>query len=143
MNWKEEAVQKLRRYRLMANSAQAIPRELERLAGEARTLHAAPFGGGGAMGNMRSYEDRLLDNLTQRQELEQQLERVESWVQITQQALEQLEPREQTVLRRLYMEGAEASAVGREIGLERSSLYRLRDEALRKLTIAMYGGLES
>ena len=142
MNWKEEAMEKLRRYRLMANSAHSIPMELERLAEEAQTLRTAPFGGGSRR-NLRSHEDRLLDNLTQRQALEQQLERVECWVQVTQQALEQLEPREQTILRRLYMEGMDTSAVGRELGLERSSLYRLRDEALKKLTIAMYGGIES
>ena len=143
MNWKEEAVEKLRRYRLMANSAQAIPRELERLVGEAQMLRAAPFGGGGGRRNVRSHEDRLLDNLTQRQELAAQLEQVESWVQFTGQALEQLDAQEQEILRRLYIEGADVTAVSRELGMERSGLYRMRDEALKKLTLAMYGGMES
>ncbi len=142
MNWKEEAVEKLRRYPLMAHSAQAIPRELERLEEEAGSLRSVQFGVGGGR-KLRSHEDRLLDNLAQRQELAAQLERVESWVQTTDLALEQLAPQEQKVLRLLYIEGVEASTVSRELGIERSGLYRLRDGALKKLTIAMYGGLES
>lgn len=142
MNWKDETIEKLRRYPLMFHSAAAIPKELARLEEEARSLNAVTPGGGGSR-KVRAQENRLLDNLTKRQELEQQLDRVRSWVEATGDAIALLEPQEQKILRLLYMEGADATAVSRELGVERSSLYRLRDMALRKLTLAMYGGMES
>lgn len=143
MNWKDETVERLRRYPVMRNSLQAIPRELERLAEEAQSLQGVQVGTGGGGRKNRAQENRLLDNLVRRQELEVQLHRSCGWVEDTDDALELLTPQEQKILRRLYMEDADATAVCRELGMERSSLYRYRDGALRKLTLALYGGMES
>lgn len=142
MNWKEETMDRLRRYPAMRNSLEAIPRELERLTEEAQGIKSMRLG---VVGNrtIRARENRLLDNLVRRQELEMQLHRAGGWVEDTDDALELLTAQEQKILRRLYMEEADATAVCRELGMERSSLYRYRDEALRKLTLALYGGMES
>lgn len=142
MNWKEETMDRLRRYPAMRNSLEAIPRELERLTEEAQGIKSMRLG---VVGNrtIRARENRLLDNLVRRQELEMQLHRSSGWVEDTDDALELLTAQEQKILRRLYMEQADATAVCRELGMERSSLYRYRDEALRKLTLALYGGMES
>lgn len=142
MNWKEETMDRLRRYPAMRNSLEAIPRELERLTEEAQGIKSMRLG---VVGNrtIRARENRLLDNLVRRQELEMQLHRAGGWVEDTDDALELLTAQEQKILRRLYMEQADATAVCRELGMERSSLYRYRDEALRKLTLALYGGMES
>lgn len=142
MNWMEETVERLRRYPAMRNSLEAIPRELERLAEEAQGLKSMRLGVVGSR-KLRAQENRLLDNLVRRQELEMQLHRSSGWVEDTDDALELLTPQEQQILRRLYMEEADATAVCRELGMERSSLYRYRDGALRKLTLALYGGMES
>ena len=142
MNWKEETMERLRRYPAMRNSLEAIPRELERLTEEAQGLKSVSWGMAGTR-KYRTQENRLLDNMVRRQELELQLHRSGGWVEDTDDALELLTPQEQTVLRRLYMEEADATAVCRELGMERSSLYRYRDGALRKLTLALYGGIES
>lgn len=133
---------RLRRYPAMRNSLEAIPRELERLTEEAQGIKSMRLG---VVGNrtIRARENRLLDNLVRRQELEMQLHRAGGWVEDTDDALELLTAQEQKILRRLYMEEADATAVCRELGMERSSLYRYRDEALRKLTLALYGGMES
>ena len=135
-------MERLRRYPAMRNSLEAIPRELERLAEEAQGIKSMRLG---VVGNrtIRARENRLLDNLVRRQELELQLHRSTGWVEDTDDALELLTDQEQKILRRLYMEEADATAVCRELGMERSSLYRYRDEALRKLTLALYGGMES
>lgn len=142
MNWREETMERLRRYPAMRNSLEAIPRELERLTEEAQGLKSMKLGVVSSR-KQRAQENRLLDNLVRRQELELQLHRSSGWVEDTDDALELLTPQEQKILRRLYMEEADATSVCRELGMERSSLYRYRDGALRKLTLALYGGMES
>lgn len=135
-------MERLRRYPAMRNSLEAIPRELERLTEEAQGLKSMNLGVVGSR-KQRAQENRLLDNLVRRQELELQLHRSSGWVEDTDDALELLTPQERKILRRLYMEEADATAVCRELGMERSSLYRYRDGALRKLTLALYGAVES
>lgn len=142
MNWKDEAVDRLRRYPVMYHCLSAIPSQIDSLAEEAQSLQSPRLGAGGGR-NARSQENRLLDNLVRRRELELQLIRAQDWVCLTDEALALLTAQEQKILQRLYMEAADATDVCRELGMERSSLYRYRDGALRKLTLALYGGIES
>ena len=142
MNWKEEAIDKLRRYPVMVSAVQTIPRELERLEMEARALQSGAAGKGPGR-NLRAQENRLMDNLVRRQELLRLQDNAESWVAVTGQGLSGLNEQEQKLLRLLYVEGANVQQVCMAMGVERSSLYRQRDAALKKLTLAMYGALES
>lgn len=141
MNWKEEAAEKLRRLPMMVQATASIPRELERLELEARMLQS----GNGKLGgkNLRAQENMLLDNLIRRRELQDLCESAESWVAITNGAMKQLTETEKKLLVGLYVEGADVQQVCRELQMERSSLYRHRDAALKKLTLALYGTLES
>lgn len=142
MNWKEEAIARLQRYPVMLHAVQLIPRELERLELEARALQSGAGRGRGKR-NLRAAENQLLDNMVRRQELEQQQMNAECWVDTTGQALMFLTDRERKLLEMLYMEGADTARVCDTLQLERSSMYRHRDAALKKLTLAMYGALES
>ena len=141
MTWKEEAAEKLRKLPVMVQATELIPRELARLELEARALQSGTGKLGGR--NLRAQENRLLDNMIRRRELQDLCSSAESWVAITDSALGRLTPREKTLLTRLYVEGADVVSVCRELEIERSSLYRHRDAALRKLTLALYGALES
>lgn len=142
MNWKEEAIDKLRKLPAMTGALQAIPKELERLELEAKALQAGS-GRGRGRPSLRAQENRLLDNLVRRQELERQQINAETWVGITQQALGRLTKQERRLLDMLYVEELDAARVCDVLQMERSSLYRHRDAALKKLTLALYGALES
>lgn len=142
MNWKEEVTEKLRRYPAMASAAATIPGELARLEQEACTVQSAQFGRSG-LRSVRAYEDRLLNITVKQQELESQLCSVESWLQTMDRALQRLPEWEKRVLELLYMERSSATQACQTLGMERSSLYRLRDTALKNLTLCMYGALES
>ena len=141
MNWKAEAVEKLRRFPLMRQATQSIPKELERLEQEARSLQA----GNAKLGamNVRSQENMLLENMIRRRELEELCASAESWVAVTAGAIGQLTAQEEKLLTRLYVEEADVEQVCGELQMERSSLYRHREAALKKLTLALYGALES
>ena len=83
----------------------------------------------------------LLNNLVCREDLAQALNQAKLWVSTTDRAFGALSPEEKLVLYRLYLY-PERNALDRlcqELGLEQSSIYRKRDQALRRFTTALYG----
>ena len=144
MKWKNEAMEKLRRYDAMRQALRNIPAEIERLEADACALRGAttdrtPVKGGGSR-----REEALINNLVQRQELELTLEQVKRWLRITDRGLLALREDERLVLQRLYLY-PEKGAVDRlcnELGVEQSTIYRKRDQALERFTLAMYGFAE-
>ena len=142
MNWKEEVMDKLRKYDAMSNAAHAIPRELDYLKEEAYAIQAAQMDRTGGR-NIRGHEDRLMNIVVKQQELEILLNNTENWLRLMDRALEKLPAWDRKILKHLYMESRPVSQVCQELGMERSSLYRHRDQALRELTLQMYGALES
>ncbi len=145
MNWKAEAMEKLRRYDAMRQAVVNIPEEIDRLEDEILSIRssrtdATPVKGGGSR-----REDAILNNIAQRQELAWSLGQAKSWVKVTDRALGALTPEEKLVLHRLY-NCPERGAVNRlcgELGIEQSSVYRKRDKALYRFTVALYGVSES
>lgn len=141
MNWKGEAVEKLRKYEAMCRSLQNIPLEVKRLEVDARAIRGARTDGTPVKGGGSGREDALLNNLAHRQELSWALEQAKYWVEITRSGLETLTPEEKLVLQRFYL-SPERGSVERlcmELGVEQSSIYRKRDKALRKFALALYG----
>lgn len=125
MNWKTEAAQKLRRYGAMHQAAKNLPEEIGRLKVE---------------GNGQD-----LNDLVRQRELEESLRQVRNWLQSVSRALAVLTPEEKLVLHRMYMypEKGNVDRLCEDLGLEKSSIYRRREQALRKFTIALYGAEES
>lgn len=141
MNWKAEAMEKLRRYEPMRQAVRSIPQEISRLELAAKSIRSARTDGTPVRGGGNKREDMLLDNLLQRQELEWSLQQAQSWLQVTEQALRVLSPEEMLILQRLYMhpERGSLDRLSMELGIEQSSIYRRRDKALHKFTLALYG----
>lgn len=141
MNWKREAQEKLRRYEAMRLATLNIPDEIARLEIDATGIRSArtdatPVSGGG---NRR--ESALLNNIVHRQELARTLQQAQLWVSTTDRALNTLNNEDKQILHRIYI-CPQADAIPRlcrELGLEQSSVYRKRDRALRRFTIAYYG----
>ncbi len=141
MKWKNEAMDKLRRYDVMRQALRNIPAEIERLEEAACALQGVttdktPVKGGGSR-----REEALINNLMERQELEIALEQVKRWLCVTDRGLLALKEDERLILQRLYLY-PEKGAVDRlchELGVEQSTIYRKRDQALERFTLAMYG----
>lgn len=145
MNWKLEAEEKLRRYPAMRQAIRSIPEEIKRLEEQANTIRAARTDTVSSHGGVSRGEDRLLNNMAERQELEWALENADRWLKNTDRALKTLSREERTVLSRMliYPEEGAAQRLCMDLGVESSSIYRRRDNALRKFTLALYGSLES
>lgn len=145
MNWKAEAMEKLRRYDAMRQSLQNIPLEMDRLAADACAIRGARTDGTPVKGGGNRREDALLNNMAQRQELGWALEQAQKWVDITERGLAVLSPEEKLVLHRFYLypERGSVERLCMELGVEQSSVYRKRDRALQKFTLALYGAEET
>lgn len=141
MRWKDEAIEKLKRYPVMLQALENIPAEIKRLKADAAGLQGVNAervhvrGGGGRR------EEALINNLMQRQELEWTLGSVQQWLAVADRGLAALNPEERLVLQRMYLcpEGNAISRLCAELGVEQASVYRKRDKALRRFTLALYG----
>ena len=145
MKWKDEAMEKLKRYSAMQRALRNIPEELRRLEADATALRSpsgeqvSVTGGGGRR------EDALINNLVQRQELERSLEQVKLWMSVADRGLAALTPEERLVVRRMYLypERGAIDVLCAELGVEQASVYRKRDKALHRFTLALYGFSET
>jgi hypothetical protein len=145
MQWKNEAMDKLRRYGAMRCAMENIPAEIRRLRADATALRSSSADTVHVRGGGSRREEALINNLVERQELTHSLRQVQRWIQTVDQGLEALSDDDRLILQRLYLT-PERGAVDRlceELGLEQSSVYRKRDQALQRFTIAMYGFTET
>lgn len=145
MNWKSEAMEKLRRYDAMRAASCNLPKEIQRLRIAARATKGASTDVTPVKGSGNRREEMLMDNLVHQQELQWTLDQTKCWLDVTERALRSLTKEEKLILQRLYI-CPEKGAVERlceELGLEQSSIYRRRDRALQRFAIALYGFPES
>ncbi len=145
MNWKNEAIERLRKYEAMCLAADNIPQEIRRLEGVATSIRSARTDGNYIQSGGNRREEMLIDNMMSRQELHWRLDQTQLWLACMDKAMDALTPEEKLVLQRLYIypEKGSVEQLCRELGLESSSVYRKRDKALRNFTIALYGSAEN
>lgn len=145
MDWKHEAVDKLEQYDARQRALDSIPEEIRRLELESVSIRsgvrsAVPVHGAGSR-----REDAMLSNIVQREELVRQLESTKAWVALVDRGLGALDDEERLVLDRFYIHrtrGHVERLIG-ELGVEAKMVYRRKDKALRRFTVAMYGSVES
>lgn len=145
MNWKMEALDKLACYDAMRHALQSIPQEIKQLEQTACSVSGASADKAPVKGGGSRQEELMLNNLVKRHELEKLLEQAKMWVRTTEYAMSVLTPEERLILTRLHIfpeREAHVRLCG-DLGIEKSSLYRKRDKALRKFTLALYGTMES
>ncbi len=145
MNWKYEAIEKLRDYEAKKRALSTLPAEIRRLELDTQRIRSATGDGTPVKGGGSTREDMLLSNIVHREELERALEMVCKWVALVDAGMEILGAEDRLVLERFYMrpEKGNVERLCAELGCEQSSVYRRRDKALRRFTLALYGGPET
>ncbi len=145
MNWKNEAMEKLQRYNQMQQAAHNIPQELEMLEEAIRAIRSSRPDATTAKGGGNKREEMLLNNIVKRQELTQTLEQTKRWLSTANRALRTLTPEERLILQRMFIlpEKGCISRLCDELGVEQSTVYRKRDQALERFTRSLYGAIDS
>ena len=83
MDWKAEAIEKLRDYEANRQAVDSIPLELERLGAAYTGIRAAKLDGTPtAKGGGNRREDSMLLNIVHRDELKRRLKEAKLWVEI-------------------------------------------------------------
>lgn len=145
MNWKYEAIDKLRGYEAHARALENIPVEIKRLQAAFTGIRSAATDGTPVSGGGVSREDAMLSNITHREELERTLQQAKAWVRMVDAGLDVLDEEERKVLDRFYINRGKGNVdrLCEELSLEKTAIYDRRDKALRHFTIALYGVTEN
>ena len=145
MNWKFEAIEKLRLYEAKKQSLRSIPEEIARLESAMKSIRSATADGSPVKGGGSGREDMMLSNIVHREELERALEQAKTWVALVDAGLEILSPEERLILDRFYVSSQKGAAerLACDLGVDVKTVYHRKDAALRRFTIALYGAVES
>ncbi|MCI8843864.1 MAG: DUF1492 domain-containing protein [Oscillospiraceae bacterium] len=145
MNWKREAVDKLKNYEVHRQALDSIPQEIKRLESAWTGIRSAvtdstPVSGGGS-----TREDAMLSNIIHRDELERRMKEACLWVSQVDKALAILSDEERLVLDRFYLHPIKGAIedLCERMNIEKATVYRRRDDALRRFTIALYGATDT
>lgn len=145
MNWKIEAMGKLKQYEAKKQALQNIPMEIARLELAMKSIRSATADGTPVQGGGSGREDMLLSNIVHREELQRALEQAKAWVKIVEGGLSVLGEDERLILDRFYINPAPGNVdrLCGEMGIEQATVYRRREKAIHHFTISLYGCIES
>lgn len=145
MNWKREAVDKLKNYEAHKLALESLPKEIRRLESSFAGIRSATTDGTPISGGGNTREDSMLSNIVHRDELKRRLKEARLWVSMVDKALAVLDDEEQLVLDRFYIHRTKGAveALCESLNLEKSAVYDRRDKALRHFTLALYGVTET
>ena len=145
MDWKKEAIRKLQDYDARREALRCVPLERQRIRCIREGLRSPKIDGDPVSGSTNRREDRLLGCVVKLQELDSTEKQNQLWVDMVGAALGTLDGEDKLILDRLFicpMKGS-IERLCEELGMERATVYRRRDGALRRFTLAMYGLVES
>lgn len=145
MNWKREAIDKLKNYEAHREALENIPKEIRRLESAYVGIRSATTDGTPVSGGSNTREDSMLSNIVHRDELKRRLREARLWVAQVDKALAVLDDEERLVLDRFYIHRAKGNVgeLCERLNVEQATVYRKRDSALRRFTIALYGVTET
>lgn len=144
MIWKNEAVSRLKAYQSKKLALENIPLEIRQQVLALASIRSADPDSIPVRGSS-TREDAMLNNMVYRSELEDSYLRTKLWVDATDRALGVLTPEERTLLERffIYAEPKAADRLAGDLHMDVKTVYRRKDDALRKFTVALYGTTES
>ena len=135
MDWKASAIEDLRKYNYIKigimNSSDKL-RCIEALAEHGRLNSGR---------HSTSPDSRLIDAIVECEKLRNNIKISKELAKAIERGLDALSEKERCVLHEFYMQEADVNMLKlkEKLGYETRSVYRLRDRALEKFTLAMYG----
>lgn len=142
MNWRKETVNDLKELKYLATYVETYPDMLEELDARMTRVRSGkdeqtPVSGGGGT----RVEDEWLSCIAKKERLVWQHRERRLKLERMQRALSLLDDRERLVLEYFYVSRPKdhLDRLCNQLKYEKSQVYRLKDEALKNLTIALYG----
>ncbi len=141
MNWKKEAEQRLRNYGVRRRALVTLPQQIAQIRSQREDIRSSRTDGTPVTGGGSRRESYLVGSIAYQQELERQLREIHTSLAGIQEALEALSQEDQLILDRFYINPMSGGAdrLCEELNVERSSVYRRKERALRRFTMAFFG----
>lgn len=142
MDWRKMSIDRLKDYENRKQALELIPEQIKTLEMSFASIRAARTDGTpvkDGSGNKR--EDALINNIAKREELEKNLRIAESEVRITETALATLTEEEKIVLHYFFINRPKhhIDKLCEKLSYEKTRVYEIKETALRKFTMALYG----
>ncbi len=136
MDWKACAVDDLRRYRLLKTSLLNCREKIGAIKETAASGRAAIKSRGA-----RRTDNRIIDAIVEIDRLRYNISAIEKLIKCIERGLRALSKEERLLLEKFFMSAnpANIQEIKASLGYEMRTIYRLRDKALLKFTLAMYG----
>ncbi len=131
----------MRRYPHLVSSIPNMQERIDILSDKFRSIKSARADATPVSGGTSTAEDGWINNLVERDRLAENIRVVRRLIELINKGLGALDEREYRVLELFYI-NRQPNHVERlmdELGYEKSHVYRIRDQALYKFTIGMYG----
>jgi ArpU family phage transcriptional regulator len=142
MDWKKSAIEDLQKYSRRRDSLDNIKTRIAALKEQYASVKCALGSDSVAVqGGGSRIEDRMLSNIVERERLAHTYRAAKRLVELTERGLDGLDERERLVLERFYITPAKNAVprLSEELFVEKSQVYRIKDDALYKFTICQYG----
>lgn len=141
MNWCVISVNRLRDYENRKRAVEIIPEQIKSLEYQFTGIKSAVSDGTPVQEETNRREENLIYNISKREELAYNLDIAKREVQLTEKGLAALTDDEQRILYLFFISRPKdyIQRLSDEMFLSKSEVYRKKDDALRKFTIAMYG----
>lgn len=145
MDWKTISIDDLREYNARRQSLEALPLQIAELDVEMTGIRSSGNMGVVGSGGSGSREDWLLGCMMKKEKLQRNLDRAKLWVSFMDKGLAALTEDERHILDRFYINPAKGNVdrLCEELFVEKTALYKRKDAALRRFTVALYGCAES
>ena len=144
-NWCTFSIERLRDYEYKKTAVESLTEQIKILEDKFTAIRSAttditPVQGGN--GNRR--EEMMINNISTREELKNNLKITKHEITITERGLEALDETEKKILTRFYINRSKGyvERLCDELFISKTELYRQKDEALKKFTSACYGIIE-
>ena len=141
MNWQKEAINDLRAYSSRVRAIENMSERIRLLESKYKTARSAMGNTGAVRGGGSKQEEMLINNIAERERLKLNLKATAELVKLTRKGLDNLDERQIQILNCFYIERfpGHVERLCEEYHVEQSRIYQLKDEALYKFTLGMYG----
>jgi hypothetical protein len=144
MNWMQEAQLDLRELEGRKLGLENMREHYKALCEDAAAVRGAALDHVPRRGGGTHHEERMLNNMVKRDLLKQRMQSTQRIIKLTERACGALAGHEQRVLELFYIrrQAGHIDRLCEELHVEQAQVYRIRNAALKKFTLAMYGAGE-
>lgn len=143
-NWKTHAIDDLRELTALKESVESIPKEIKTIELDMQLVKGTSFDKMPVDGGSSGYDERMINYIDLKTRLSENLKVASSRAKRIERGLAILDNTERLVLERFYIhrESRYLDRLCSELGYEKSQIYRIKDVALKKFTLARCGVLD-